>query len=281
MKIRTFADKNYKGIYFNGKTMRIALDPAKPILELDYPEFYDVKITDYCRGKCPYCYMDSKITSKHPENAFQSIVDFFSLMSKNEKPFQVAIGGGEPTEHPDFVKILRAFYNMGITPNYTTNGMFADQSSDHIYKILRATQDYCGGVAVSCHPHLKHYWGRAADMFHQSGIKLNFHHVISDRGSINKFRNIYTVWQDKVDHFVLLPYGSQGRAEEKEIDWEYLVKSCPEDTSKMAFGAGFHPYLVANPGVFDVSLYEPEALSKFLDIETMKVWPSSFTEGVA
>ena len=53
IKVRIFPEHNYKGIYFNDKTMRIALDPTKPITELTFPEFYDVKITGYCEGECP------------------------------------------------------------------------------------------------------------------------------------------------------------------------------------------------------------------------------------
>ena len=48
MKIRIFPEKNYKAIFKDGKTLRIALDKSKPILDLDYPEFMDVKITDRC-----------------------------------------------------------------------------------------------------------------------------------------------------------------------------------------------------------------------------------------
>ena len=50
----------------------------------------------------------------------------------------------------------------------------------------------------------------------------------------------------------------------------------PEDTSKIAFGANFYSYLLKSPGVFNVSLYEPESMSKFLDLKDMKVYPSSF-----
>jgi len=54
-KTRTFPEHNYKGIYFNGKTLRLTLDPSKPITELKYPEFFDVCITGKCEGACPYC----------------------------------------------------------------------------------------------------------------------------------------------------------------------------------------------------------------------------------
>jgi len=280
IKIREFKESNYRGIWFNGKTIRVAIDPLKPITELEYPEFYDVKITGYCLGNCPYCYMDSKKTDLHYDDLEDKIMHFFGSMSENQRPFQVAIGGGEPTSHPHFVKILKSFYDLGIQPNYTTNGMWCDTdtaiTSDDEVQLLEATKEYCGGVAVSCHPHLKKYWQRAAFMYHNSKIKLNFHIIISDKKSIDEFVEIYSEWKDKVDYFVLLPYGNQGRAEKKEIDWEYLVTNLPENQSKLAFGANFYPYLLAGDHGIKVSLYEPEIMSKYLDAKDMKLYTSSF-----
>ncbi len=276
MKVRVFPEHNYKGIYINDQTFRIALDPSKPISELKYPEFYDVKITDKCFGLCPYCYMDSRPEVDHYDKVIHKIQSFFGCMSENEKPFQVAIGGGEPTECPEFIEVLKKFDALGITPNYTTNGMFAKPDDQFTRFIIGATKMYCGGVAVSCHPHLDLHWNYASALFHDAGVKLNFHIIISDKESIDRFRSIYDEWKFKVDYFVLLPYGNQGRAEDKEIDWEYLVSKMPEDTSKIAFGANFHPYLVNTKHDFNVSLYEPESMSKFLDLKDMKVYPSSF-----
>ena len=277
MKIRVFPEHNYKGIYLNGQTFRIALDIIKPITELRYPEFYDVKITDTCHGNCPYCYMDSKSGSKQYDNVLVKIHNFFGEMSDNEKPFQVAIGGGEPTEHPDFTNILRSFDELGITPNYTTNGMFIKKDPTIINDIVNSTKQYCGGVALSCHPHLDYEWGIASNLFYNNNIKLNFHIIISDKESIDRFKDIYEEWNKKVDYFVLLPYSSQGRAVEKEINWEYLVSVMPKDTTKIAFGANFYPYLVKKPNLYNISLYEPESMSKFLDLKDMNIYPSSFS----
>jgi hypothetical protein len=55
IKVRVFPEANYRGIYCNGKTLRVPLDARKPITELEYPEFLDVKITSYCTGACPWC----------------------------------------------------------------------------------------------------------------------------------------------------------------------------------------------------------------------------------
>lgn len=270
IKTREFPNENYKGIWFNGKTIRVAFDNKKPITELKFPEFYDVKLTGYCEGNCPWCYMDSKESDLHYTNVIEKIKNFFGIMTENERPFQVAIGGGEPTSHPDFIEVLKTFKYLGIEPNYTTNGM-------HITgDILNATERFCGGVAVSCHPHLKTYWEKTADALIKYNTRLNFHNIISDEESIDEFINIYLNWKDTVEYFVLLPYGNQGRAPYKDINWEYLLEQLPENTSQIAFGANFYPYLLDGNHNIKVSLYEPEIMSKYLDLSDMKLHPSSF-----
>jgi len=270
IKTRVERKSNYKAIWCNGKTVRLTINASKPITELDYPEFYDIKITSNCQGECPYCYMDSK-PSNHYENIVEKTRTFFSGMTLNQLPFQVALGGGEPTSHPDFIELLRVLKEeFDICPNYTTNGMNITDD------ILEATKKYCGGVAISCHPHLKDYWYNAALNFHAI-TKLNFHIIISDKASIDEFVDIYEEWHDKVEFFVLLPYGNQGRAVKKEIDWKYLVEKLPTDQKQLAFGANFYPYLLQGGHNIKVSLYEPELMSKFLTLEdTGTLYPSSF-----
>lgn len=276
VKTRQFPESNYKAVWYNGKTIRIALDPKKPITELEYPEFYDVKLTGKCLGACDFCYQDSKKTDNHYENIIEKINQYFGPMSENERPFQFAYGGGEPTSHPDFTEILRVTKSLGIEPNYTTNGMFID--SNNYSEIMLATKKYCGGVAVSCHPHLKDYWMATAERFYASGVKLNLHIIISGKESIDYFKDIYNEWHDKVDYFVLLPYGNQGRAEDKDIDFEYLVKVMPEKHNQIAFGANFYPYLLGGGHNIKVSLYEPEIMSKYLDMKDMSLYASSFSD---
>jgi len=273
IKVREFKEHNYKAIWYKDKTIRIALDPEKPITELKYPEFYDIKITGYCEGKCPWCYMDSKNTDDHYDNIVQKVIDYFEPMSENERPFQVAIGGGEPTSHPDFIELLKTFKDLGIKPNYTTNGMYIRTTNT---PLVQSTTKYCGGVAVSCHKHLDKYWKNAAIVYKICNIKLNFHIIISDGKSIDYFKDIYKEWNNHIDYFVLLPYGNQGRAEYKEINWEYLVKSLPKKHNKIAFGANFYSYLIKGNHNIKVSLYEPEIMSKFLDLKDMSLYPSSF-----
>jgi sulfatase maturation enzyme AslB (radical SAM superfamily) len=274
MKTRIFEEHNYKSFWLdNGTTVRIKLDQEKPMTELKYPEFYDIKITGNCEGGCEYCYMDSK-PEKHYVNIIGKFLKFFSKMDRNQLPYQIAIGGGEPTSHPDFHCLLFISNKIGIVPNYTTNGMFTH--TKYCDSIIEATKHYCGGVAVSTHKHLEPYWKKAVELFYETGVRLNLHIIISDKESIDYFNDIYNDYSDKIDYFVLLPYGSQGRAKKKDIDWDYLLTKLPENKKKIAFGANFYNNLINGGHNINVSLYEPEIMSKFLDLKDMKVYKSSF-----
>lgn len=274
MKTRIFPEHNYKAFHFNGKTFRIALDPSKPIGELKYPEFYDVKVTPYCEGNCPYCYQNSTDKNYHPENIVTKFLEFFSKLDQNQKPFQIAFGGGEPTTHPKFIQLMEECFNIGITPNYTTNGMWVNKNKS---EILEVTKKYCGGVAVSVHPHLEKFWREAIQLYLDNDIFTNLHIIIGDRNSIDIFSKLYKEYSGRVKYFVLLPLTAQGRAKNGFSDWDYLEKSIDGSPKDIAFGANFYPYLIKSPERFNVSLYEPEILSAYLDLENMEVYKSSFS----
>ena len=60
--------------------------------------------------------------------------------------FQVAIGGGEPLEHPNLKEIINLSVAHGIVPNLTTNGIhlsadFVEFFADRIGAIAISTAD--------------------------------------------------------------------------------------------------------------------------------------------
>lgn len=273
---RTFPEHNYRALHFNGKTVRIALNPSKPITELAYPEFYDIKVTSHCKGNCPYCYQSSIPTSQHAPDLVVRFKKFFHGFTRNQLPFQIAFGGGEPTTHPEFIDLLRACNEMGIVPNYTTNGMWS-LNPNKAEAVLAATKELCGGVAVSTHPHLEICWRLATHLFLKEGIHTNLHVIIGDRNSIDRFAELYREFSGKVKYFILLPLSAQGRATEEFSDWEYLTSKIEGSPQDIGFGANFYPYLMKDRGRFTVSLYEPESMSAYIDLETDKVYKSSFS----
>jgi radical SAM protein with 4Fe4S-binding SPASM domain len=87
--------------------------------------------------------------------------------------FQVALGGGNPNQHPRFPEMLaltRSEY--GIVPNYTTNGRgLSDQ-------VLRSTAKYCGAVAVSAYaPYTE--LERAIDLLDDAGVTVHVHFILT------------------------------------------------------------------------------------------------------
>lgn len=275
IKIRVEESANYKGVFFQGKTIRIPLDELKPITELKYPEFYDVGINSLCYGRCDYCYTCATSKGYNFPNILNKINGFFGKMTPNQRPFQVAIGGsGEATLHPDFIKVLELFHQLGIVPNYTTNGMHLSDD------IVEATKKYCGGVALTLHRHLEKHWRNGIQTLSNNSIKTNVHIVVSDKESIDFTKKMYNEYADKIDYFVLLPHMNVGFASNnpKIIDYPFFKKwlFSLKKRDNLAFGANFYEFL-KNTKSLDCSLYPPEILSKYIVMDdNMMLYNSSF-----
>ena len=193
-------------------------------------------------------------------------------MTPNQRPFQVAIGGaGEPTLHPEFREVLKTFKELGIMPNYTTNGM-------HLSKeVLEATREFAGGVAVSTHPHLN--WKRAVLKLRDYTKSLHLHIIIGDKDSVDDFFKIREEMKDLVDAFVLLPLKPVGRSKDGFTDEaiEYCLDRLEEEGhEKVAYGAYFYEALKERPGL-EPSLYEPHDFSAYLIAdEDLVLYDNSF-----
>ncbi len=274
IRLRVLPENNYRAIFVesSGVTTRQAIDNDKPITELLFPEFYDVSINNKCFGACRYCYIEALNTGYNYHDVLGKINKFFGRMSKNNRPFQIALGGaGEATLHPDFPAVLKLFKELSIIPNYTTNGMHLTDD------VLEATKKYSGGVAVTCHTHLEKHWRRAIENLSGLGVKLNLHIIISDKSSIESFNRIRDEYAGIVDYFVLLPYMSVGFAKEVPTEWENLISQLESegDISNVAFGAFFHK-LLKKSRITGLSLYEPHDFSKYIDLGKMEIYKSSF-----
>lgn len=132
----------------NGNKVRISFDPRTPNpVRAALPELVDVKITSYCpffnsTPTCRSCYQASDTSGTHASLAsITAIADALGAA----KVFEVAIGGGEPTLHPQFAGILHAFRSRGVVPNFTTRTLkWIDNPT-----IVEAVKKYSGGFALS------------------------------------------------------------------------------------------------------------------------------------
>lgn len=109
-----------------------------------YPELVDIKITDYCPFGCSFCYQAS--TKKGIHASLETIEKYANILA-DMGVFEVALGGGEPTMHPNFVEILEIFREKNIVPNFTTFSVEWLKDRDRAKKIL----DLAGNFGVSVH----------------------------------------------------------------------------------------------------------------------------------
>lgn len=89
----------------------------------EMPELIDLKITDYCENGCPFCYQGSTPGGKHANTKFvKNLIYSFRKMGV----FEVVIGGGDPTKHPDLISILEACRSCDLVPNMTISSHQVD-----------------------------------------------------------------------------------------------------------------------------------------------------------
>jgi len=154
------------------------------------PEFIDLKITDQCNLGCPGCYQDSTSKGEHaPLSLIGKLFDGLDIA-----PYQIALGGGEPVLHPQLPEILRMIRQRGTVPNYTTSGMVPPSN-----ELIRATNDYCGGIALSYHPHTGiekfaqafQHWKSVL----RPGLQINTH-VLMDKTGVDALDALLTAFQE-------------------------------------------------------------------------------------
>lgn len=212
------------------------------------PELIDVGITDRCEMACPYCYVDSQPHAAHaPKELITNL-----LGSLAEAPYQIALGGGEPTTHPDFIWILQQIHHRGTVPNYTTAG---NNITD---KILEATNALCGGVAMTFHAYKGFDWFAERYRRLKKGLTCQLNvHLIADIDVAKNLRTL-TRFQKEVGpiNLVLLAYYPDvGRASlDRLMDRTTYSLSLPEalfyaasSGMKIAFSEGLLPYFLSRP----------------------------------
>jgi len=83
-----------------------------------YPYLVDLKITDKCSYNCNYCYQNSTLHGQHADANF--IINNIIPELKASNVFEVVIGGGEPTAHPELDRIVAAFKKHKFKISLTT-----------------------------------------------------------------------------------------------------------------------------------------------------------------
>jgi len=279
---RNYPEEHYK-VLFNQKTGFFARVEDKGVQEIFWaekgPELLDISITNWCDRGCKFCYRNSNEQGKHI-----SLDDYEFIIKQASKNnvFQVALGGGNPNQHPQFVEILqmtREKYN--IVPSYTTNGRGLTKT------ILEATKQYCGAVAVSAYePYLE--TKEALRLLKSYGIKVNLHYVLDNKTIIQaiKWLNAGDELLDMCNAIIFLNYKPVGNGKNYDLllknssylqDFFYLINN-KKHSCKIGFDSCMVSGIVQYMKNINLISLEPCDAGRFSAYisEDLRMYPCSF-----
>lgn len=271
--------------FFNPITGFFARVPEKgtkdPFWSPHGPELMDISITNWCDKGCSFCYKSSTIRGEHMTlDDYKNVIDQAADMGT----FQVALGGGNPNQHPNFVEILEYTASKGIVPNYSTNGRGLSD------EILDATRKHCGVVAISAHPPYDET-SKSINKLVSEGIKTNVHFIL-DTVSIDAAIN----WLKEPPKFlsginaiVFLNYKPSGREvfektllrHSKRLEEFFRLATSPQRKLKVGFDACCVSGVFArtNTSLSMVDACDAGRFSLYVS-EDLKVYPCSFQSGL-
>ena len=195
--------KRRLGTYVNGNTV-VAIyndgskerylpndEPAAP----DFPESIDLKITDKCDLGCAMCHECST-----PDGDHADLSD--PILNTLHPHTELAIGGGNPLEHPDLPDFLRRTHSQGVICNVTVNAVHFMKNIDY----LRSLVDEClvYGLGISIPSVVPEGFFDAVQEFPNAVI-----HTIAGITPIDVFRSL----ADRNLNLLILGYKYKGRGE--------------------------------------------------------------------
>jgi len=292
-----YKNGNYWVVLSPERKLRVQFEEEE--LQPSYPELIDLKITDYCDFGCEFCYQGSTPNGRHVS------LDIFKQLKNKITHYGIttefAIGGGEPTKHPQFADILEMLYgreqNLISILNFTTK-VPADQWSQ---EIRLAVQKYVTGVAYSpdsMEDVFKYYTAHQAEInnlqlyeIRQDKPAVKFYiHLIPEIMDDENFRTILEAVENhnetaaftQLIHITLLGFKTIGRAENKVreprpeiIDIIKRLSSTPVGVDTK-FAEDYQKYL--DKSGIDRKLYTTKEgkFSMYIDAVELKAYKSSY-----
>lgn len=127
----------------NGTKIRETIDPAATAFIPETIESFDCKITNSCDMGCPMCHENSIPNGKHADLFAPSFLDTLHPYT------EIAIGGGNPLEHPDLYRFLQLCKERKFIPSMTVNQVHFEKNFDFIKKLVDEKLIYGLGVSLN------------------------------------------------------------------------------------------------------------------------------------
>jgi len=274
---------NFVGDPVSGATFRWGAVAADDPSCAPWPELADIAISNYCTASCSFCYRDSRA-----DGQFMSVADYWFVMAQLRSDtwgsvFQVALGGGEPLEHPELIDIVEMTRQFGVVPNITTNGI-------HVTPVIAShLSGKVGAIAVSVSD-IKSYPVSSVRHFVEADIRTNIHFLLR-KASLSQATAILNGEYDDmlkgVNAVIFLTHKAKGRASaDNNLEWDDELRTfiaaidARRTVVRIGFDACFVPMLLCRTQL-DARLIDPcecGFFSIYVD-EMLNVSPCSFSSG--
>lgn len=108
-----------------------------------FPNSMDVKITNYCDLGCKFCHEMSTVAGKHGD------IDYLlSILKDLPRGTELAIGGGNPLDHPEIERFLNECSKLNLICNMTVNHKHIIGNLNKINKFLDERLIYGLGISI-------------------------------------------------------------------------------------------------------------------------------------
>ena len=181
----------------------------------EFPESIDLKITNYCNNNCEFCYANSSIHGKHADKLF--IKNIISQM----RPYtEIAIGGGNPLEHPDLIEILEYAKERNVICNMTIKDVDAIKYNELINSLYENNLIYSFGISPTTIETIKRFK-------QQCSIRFDFIlHLILGVHSLDFIHEIEKEYFDKI---LILGYKNIGKGDKYFQNNEDIIEKNIEE----------------------------------------------------
>ena len=111
--------------------------------EADTVESFDCKITARCSQNCHFCFEGSTPDGAHGDLTFEG-----TFLEKLHPYTEVAVGGGNPLEHPDLEKFLINCKEHKLIPSMTVNQVHFEKNKEFLKRLISEKLLYGLGVSL-------------------------------------------------------------------------------------------------------------------------------------
>lgn len=108
------------------------------------PESVDVKMTNYCDMGCAYCHESSTRKGVHAD-----VDDLLNKLCNLPKGVELAIGGGNPLDHPQLTYFLNRATKKGFVCNLTVNQGHVNRFSTYLLFCIKQNLIHGLGISVN------------------------------------------------------------------------------------------------------------------------------------